>query len=60
MLHAEVIEGVTPRDLEKQLTGRRAVAVNRKGKHMWFDFDQGPSLMLHFGAHIPPHVCSPA
>lgn len=30
-------------------------ATARKGKHMWIDFDSGPSLMLHFGrTFLPP------
>jgi formamidopyrimidine-DNA glycosylase len=46
---AEVIQDISPRDLEKRLEGRRLVAANRKGKHIWLDFDEGPSLMVHFG-----------
>ena len=31
------------------MKGRTLVKAQRKGKHMWLDFDRGPSLMLHFG-----------
>lgn len=46
---AEVIDGIEPAKLQAALQGRTVKAAQRKGKHMWIDFDSGPSLMLHFG-----------
>lgn len=52
---AEVIVGVEPAELQATLQGRTVKATARKGKHMWIDFDSGPSLMLHFGrTFLPP------
>ncbi|KAL3161192.1 hypothetical protein ABBQ38_009559 [Trebouxia sp. C0009 RCD-2024] len=45
----KVIEGIEPAKLQAALQGRTVKAAQRKGKHMWIDFDTGPSLMLHFG-----------
>lgn len=49
MKYAEVIDGIEPAKLQAALQGRTVKAAMRKGKHMWIDFDSGPSLMLHFG-----------
>ena len=46
---AEVINDVTPRQLEAALVGRRIVIAKRRGKQLWMDLDTGPSLLLHFG-----------
>lgn len=51
---AEVVVGVEPAQLQAALQGRTVRATARKGKHMWIDFDSGPSLMLHFGRTILP------
>ena len=48
-LLAEVIEGIEPAKLQTALQGQTVKVAQRKGKHMWLDFDAGPSLMLHFG-----------
>lgn len=45
----KVIAGIAPRELERALEGRSLVAAKRRGKQMWWDFDAGPSLLLHFG-----------
>ena len=49
-VHAEVIEGIAPEELEKVLTGRKLLQACRKGKQMWMELDGGaPALMFHFG-----------
>lgn len=51
---AEVIEGISPKELEKVLTGRKLLQACRKGKHMWMELDEGaPALMFHFGMENP-------
>mmetsp|Transcript_4256 Transcript_4256/g.12272 ORF Transcript_4256/g.12272 Transcript_4256/m.12272 type:complete len:386 (+) Transcript_4256:195-1352(+) len=45
----KVIEGIGPKELEQALVGRKIQESCRKGKQMWIQFDQGPSLMLHLG-----------
>ena len=47
--HAEVIEGIQPRDLEVAVQGRTLIAAHRKGKQLWFELDEGPALMIHLG-----------
>jgi formamidopyrimidine-DNA glycosylase len=52
-----VIEGVTPTRLVATLRGRRVRAVHRHGKHLWFELDRRPWLLVHFGMtgglHVP-------
>lgn len=48
-LAAEVVEGIGFTELEAALRGRKLLKSQRKGKHMWLEFDSGPALMLHFG-----------
>ena len=38
-----------PRRFQHAVTGRRIVAVNRRGKYLWLQFDRSPHLVLHFG-----------
>jgi formamidopyrimidine-DNA glycosylase len=44
-----VYAGVSPRRFAAALTGRRVVAVRRKGKHLWLELDQRPWPLFHFG-----------
>jgi formamidopyrimidine-DNA glycosylase len=44
-----VIAGVTPRALARALTGRVVVASRRRGKQMWWELDQRPWPLFHFG-----------
>lgn len=44
-----VFEGVTPRAVERALTGRTVVAVCRHGKHIWLELDRRPWPVFHFG-----------
>jgi formamidopyrimidine-DNA glycosylase len=46
---AIVFEGVSPRQVEDALTGRRVLAVRRKGKHLWMELDRRPWPLFHFG-----------
>ena len=52
-----VIEGVAPRTLARTLTGRRVVEVHRHGKQLWFELDQPPMPLFHYGMtgafHVP-------
>ena len=42
---AEVIQGITPAELQKALQGRTIKDALRKGKNLWLEFDDGPALM---------------
>ncbi len=44
-----VFNGVTPRKFAAALKGRNVVAAHRTGKQMWFELDQPPHPLLHFG-----------
>ncbi len=44
-----VFEGVSPARIRRALTGKRVLAVHRKGKHIWFELDQPPHPLFHFG-----------
>ena len=45
-----VCDGVSADCLATTLLGRKLVAVQRKGKHLWCSFgDSGVSLLFHFG-----------
>ncbi len=52
-----VFDGVAPRSLVKRLTGRRVLAVRRHGKQLWFELDEPPMPLFHFGMtgafHVP-------
>jgi formamidopyrimidine-DNA glycosylase len=43
-----VFDGTSPRRLAA-LRDRKVVAVRRRGKHLWFELDRRPHLLLHFG-----------
>ncbi|MHC4573965.1 MAG: Fpg/Nei family DNA glycosylase [Planctomycetota bacterium] len=44
-----VFEGVTGRRFAAALKGRKILAVNRKGKHIWMELDSRPWPAFHFG-----------
>ena len=44
-----VYDGVAPRTFAQTLKGRNILAACRKGKQLWFEMDQGPSPLFHFG-----------
>jgi len=44
-----VYEGVTPGRFRRRLQGRRIETARRRGKYLWFDLDEGPHPLFHFG-----------
>lgn len=44
-----VFEGVAPRTVARVLRGRTVVAVRRHGKQIWFELDERPWPLFHFG-----------
>ncbi|MEM7261160.1 MAG: DNA-formamidopyrimidine glycosylase family protein [Planctomycetota bacterium] len=44
-----VFDGVTPDEVKRTIEGRRVESVERWGKQLWFEFDRGPALLVHFG-----------
>jgi formamidopyrimidine-DNA glycosylase len=44
-----VFDGVAPPRFARTLAGRRVLAVERKGKHLWFVLDRRPWPLFHFG-----------
>ena len=44
-----VFAGVAPAAIRRQLEGRGVVAVCRWGKQLWFDLDEAPHPLFHFG-----------
>ena len=44
-----VFAGVASADFRRVLQGRRVEAVCRWGKQLWFDLDEGPHPLFHFG-----------
>lgn len=44
-----VFAGVTPRAMTRALTGRVVVASRRRGKQLWWELDQRPWPLFHFG-----------
>ena len=44
-----VFEGVPPARFVRALTGRRVLAVRRRGKHLWMELDRRPWPTFHFG-----------
>jgi formamidopyrimidine-DNA glycosylase len=44
-----VFEGIGPARWRRALTGRRVVAVHRRGKHIFFELDERPWPVFHFG-----------
>ena len=52
-----VFQGVAPAAVARALTGRRVLAVRRRGKQLWFELDAAPHPLFHFGmtgaCHVP-------
>jgi formamidopyrimidine-DNA glycosylase len=44
-----VFEGQRPPRFRRALLGRKVIAVHRRGKHLWFELDRRPWLVVHFG-----------
>lgn len=44
-----VYDGVSPREFQKALRGRRVVSARRYGKQMWLELDRGPHPLIHLG-----------
>lgn len=44
-----VFDGVAPSTVQRKLKGRRVEAVRRHGKQLWFELDQAPHPLFHFG-----------
>jgi formamidopyrimidine-DNA glycosylase len=44
-----VYEGVPPATIRRRLSGRRVLAVERRGKHIFFVLDRRPWPLFHFG-----------
>ncbi|MCA9621022.1 MAG: hypothetical protein KC731_18495 [Myxococcales bacterium] len=44
-----VFDGVTPEAVRDALTGKRAIAAHRHGKHLWLELEAGPHPLFHFG-----------
>jgi formamidopyrimidine-DNA glycosylase len=46
---ARLLDGVSARELERRLVGRRIRSTERHGKHLIAGLDDGSALILHFG-----------
>ncbi|ETX00967.1 MAG: hypothetical protein ETSY2_38025 [Candidatus Entotheonella gemina] len=44
-----VFDGVTPAVFRGALAHKHVLAVHRRGKQLWFELDQGPHPLFHFG-----------
>lgn len=44
-----ILEGISARDLERRLTGKRLRSSRRYGKHLFIELDGGGALAMHFG-----------
>ena len=44
-----VYEGVSPRKFRSALLDRQVLEVKRRGKHIWFELDERPWPLFHFG-----------
>lgn len=52
-----VLDGVSPAKMQRALKRRQVIAVHRRGKQIWFELDQRPWPLFHFGMtgafHVP-------
>jgi len=46
---AIVFDGVGPGRWRRALLGKRVVGVHRRGKQIWFEMEEGPHPLFHFG-----------
>ncbi|MDH3604829.1 MAG: hypothetical protein OEU26_34930 [Candidatus Tectomicrobia bacterium] len=44
-----VFEGVTPGTFQRRLQHKQVIAVHRRGKQLWFELDEPPHPLFHFG-----------
>ncbi|MEM7234889.1 MAG: DNA-formamidopyrimidine glycosylase family protein, partial [Planctomycetota bacterium] len=44
-----VYEGVPPKEIVAALKGRKVLGVHRRGKHLFFELDERPWPLFHFG-----------
>jgi formamidopyrimidine-DNA glycosylase len=44
-----VFAGVTPKRFAAALRGRKVIATHRRGKYIWFELDQRPWPLFHYG-----------
>lgn len=44
-----VFDGMTPAKMRRALVGRKVISVRRRGKQIWFELDQRPWPLFHFG-----------
>jgi len=58
---AEVIDGISSKDLKQALEGNTVISTSRIGKYFWLDFSEpgSQSLLLHFG-ETRSHAATPA
>ena len=49
VLDARLLDGISARELERRLVGRRIRRTERHGKHLIAGLDDGSALILHFG-----------
>jgi formamidopyrimidine-DNA glycosylase len=49
VLDARLLDGISARELERRLEGRRIRSTERHGKHLIAELDDGSALILHFG-----------
>jgi formamidopyrimidine-DNA glycosylase len=49
VIDARLLDGISARELERRLAGRRIRNTERHGKHLIAELDDGSALVLHFG-----------
>ena len=49
VIDARLLDGISARELERHLVGRRIRSTERHGKHLIAGLDDGSALILHFG-----------
>jgi formamidopyrimidine-DNA glycosylase len=49
VIDARLLDGISARELERRLVGRRIRRTERHGKHLIAELDDGSALILHFG-----------
>jgi formamidopyrimidine-DNA glycosylase len=49
VIDARLLHGISARELERRLVGRRIRSTERHGKHLIAELDDGSALVLHFG-----------
>ena len=54
-----VLQGVSPRRIEKALRGATILDTSRFGKHLWFELDRKPWPVFHFGMTGDFHFLRP-